>query len=352
MKKRFKKIQTKPLKRRWLLLCIIALLSGMPLGCSAAQSDPLEESVQNDVDTANPAEKDISEEEAVKPSADELTMETVLQRFEDGSLGEMDYTVYGNGEREEFADADNAYIHFSQIPYEGEEYDIGVSCVTDDNDVEYIDGIYVTRLSDKEMCLIYTSDERYSVVADLEGWLSTKTRISDWLTLDLPEGYSLSDYDASVGDAGGALIEPQAYEVLSEDAFGAFIPEWTMSGAVGIIPDAQKAFIFEDGQIVGKYMSSNHSLEERIETLDGLAMPAALYHVSHDLYTAADLGNLEEQGIDTSQIETTSEYWYIFFASEDADNAYYLALDQKQFSKQEAINIAMTVKFPGEKRYD
>lgn len=345
MKKRSKNMQTKLLKRRGVLLCIIVLLSEILLGCSAVQSNTLEESVQTDVDTANPNEKDISGEEAVKPSADELTMEIVLQRFEDGTLREMDYTLYGNGEREEFTDADNAYIHFPKIPYEGEEYDIGVSCVTDENNVEYIDGIYVTRLSDKEMCLIYTSDERYQTVDDLEGWLSTKTHISDWLTLDLPEGYSLSDYDASVGNAGGALIEPQAYEVLSEDAFGAFLPEWTMSGAVGIIPDAQEAFIFEDGQIAGKYMSSNHSLEEMIETLDGLAMPAALYHVSHDLYTAADLGNLEEQGIDTSQIETTSEYWYVFFASEDADNAYYLALDQKQFSKQAAIDIAMTVKF-------
>ncbi len=276
--------------------------------------------------------------------AETLTMETILTLFDAGKLGDMDYALYENMEREELPYALNDYIHLS-VSYQGEEYRVDVSYIADENEEEYIDAIYLTRLSDKEMCLIYTADEHLHAVYDLKSWLNTKIQISDWFTLELPEGYTLSQYDATIGNAGGALIEPQVYKVLGEDAAEQTPPAWTMSGSVGIIVDAQECFTFEDGQIADVLMMDNHTSQEKIGTLTDLAMPAALYHVSHDLYTAPELEELESQGVDMTQIDTTSEYWYIFFAREHADDAYYIALDEGQFEQEDAIEIARTVQF-------
>ena len=163
----------------------------------------------------------------------------------------------------------------------------------------------------------------------------------NWFTLELPDGYTLSEYNAVIGTAGGKLIEPQAYEVLG-DIYGTPI-EWTMSGFIGKILDVQRFFTFEYGRIVDMLTVANHTWQEKVETLEGLDMRAILCSVSHDLYTAGDMGMLEEQGISIPY--TQSSYWYIFFAREDAEEGFYLALDQHQFSKEEAVKIAETVKF-------
>ncbi len=289
-----------------------------------------------------------------KGVAAELTMETLLSLFTSGRIGETDFAAYANGEPEELPGALNDYISF-HLPYQDEEYQLDVSYVYADDGGDpnagrrsgsaYIDAIYMTRVSDRERCLLYETDERYIVVEDLEAWLHDKRQIGDWLTLELPEGYALLEYDASIGEAGGALIGPQAYEVLDGDAYGDAVKEWTMSGTVGIIPNAQERFTFAEGEIADIPILSNHTSMEKLETLHGLAMPAALYQVSHDLYTASDLESLAEKGIDTAQIDTTGEYWYIFFASEGKDDAYYLALAKNRFTKEEAIAIAKTVRF-------
>lgn len=271
-----------------------------------------------------------------------LTMEEVILQFNSGILGEIDFTAYENMEREDLNDALNYYINF-YLEYNGEEYRIGVSQLYENDEIM---GIYLTRMSNNESCILYTGDERYHVVDSIEEFLNTKTQISDWLTIELPDGYSLSEYDANVGNAGGALIEPQAYEVQGEDTFGHYVVDWTMSGCIGTIYGAQEVFVFEDGKLTDKQMHLwNHTTEEKIETLEGLDKPAVLYHINHDLYTAGDIGWLEEQGIKLEPEDTTSDYWYIFFAEEGEDKAYYLALDQKQFAKEEAIDIARTVKF-------
>ena len=174
--------------------------------------------------------------------------------------------------------------------------------------------------------------------------LDNNTQVNDWLIIELPEGYTISEYKESVGNEGGVLIEPQAYEVLSEDSYG-YGMDWSMSGSIGIISNVQDIFIFEDNKITDVRGLWNHSSSEKVEILDDLDMPAILYHVNHDLYTAADIGKLEEQGIDLPPEDTTSDYWYIFFTKEDVSVGYYLALDQRQFTKEDALNIAKTVKF-------
>lgn len=287
--------------------------------------------------------QEVSETEAFEEEALELTMERVISLFQDKTIGQEDYTSYENGDKEAPEESVmNYYINFT-LPYHGETYRLGMSYGVES---DVLEDIYIMRESDMEMGLLYTEEERYTVIADIEEFLKHKTVLSDIITVELPEGYTLSDYNANIGVNGGALIEPLAYTVKG-DSFGSQIPEWTYSGAISIIEDKADGFLFEDGRIIEKQTWYwNHSVEEKEETLDGLAMPAILYHGSHDLYTAAEREDLWEQGIELSEEEYISEYWYIYFASEESREAYYLSLDARQFTKEQAVEIAKTVRFP------
>ena len=173
------------------------------------------------------------------------------------------------------------------------------------------------------------------------------TQVNDWFTIELPAGYTLSEYGENVGNEGGFIIEPQAYEVLSEDSYG-YGMDFTMSGFIGIINDVNDVFVYdanERNKITNVMSLWNHCSLEKIETPDDFDMPTILYSANHDLYTAADIGNLEEQCINLQPEDTTSNYWYIFFTKEDGITGYYLALDQNQFTKEDALNIFKTIKF-------
>ncbi len=288
-----------------------------------------------------------SEEIPPIPQTKELTMDRVIAMFKTGSLGEADYFSFSNAEVANKEKAKeygwlNYYVDF-HLEYKGEGYHLGASHSVEDDTLQ---DIYLTRDSDMESRLIYTTGDKYIVVEDIEEYLNNKVQISDLLSIELPEGYTLGNYMANIGIDGGALIEPQAYEVKGEDGYGSGIPEWFYSGAISIIRYPQDWFVFEDEKLVDKQMHYwNHTSEEKIEELDGLAMPAILYRANHDLYTAAESAELMEQGIELKEDELTSDYWYIYFASPESEIAYYLSLDARQFSKEQAIEIAKSVRF-------
>lgn len=287
------------------------------------------------------ADKNISVgQEKAKGEEGELTLEMVRDAFSKQSIDRINFHDYTNGEEEHFEDgALNYYINF-YYEYEGEEYRLGAS---HSERTDALENVYIIRVSDSEMGWIYTAEdgkERYP--NDLETFFSTKRKIEDWLTLELPKGYTLGSYQAGLGDGGGALISPKAYEIEGDTE--EWVPaEWQYSGFVGRIPNARERFSFHDGKLDGEYYNGmNHTSGKTIAVLDYLDLPVIFARYNHDLYTAADLGELEEQGMEPD--ETTSDYWYFYFVREGAKEAYYLTLSTKIFSKEEALAIAGTVK--------
>ncbi len=67
---------------------------------------------------------------------------------------------------------------------------------------------------------------------------------------------------------------------------------------------------------------------------------ALLWKEEHDLYTAADIGELENEGIDINTLDLTSVYWTFYYVKEGEQTYYTLSLDTKSFTKEEAIKIA------------
>ncbi|MCH5256882.1 MAG: hypothetical protein J1D87_06285 [Lachnospiraceae bacterium] len=307
-------------------------------------NDTQEESSVGEESNIHEEMPDDETDTALSNTSESLTMDMIITLFNEGVLGDTDFFTYDNWEREDLIDGALNDTYSFYIYYNDEEYQVGLSYSIEDNELVEV---YLSRISDGERCLLYSTDERYHTVDSIEEFLNTKTQISDWLTIELPEGYTLSEYDANVGIGwGGAYIEPQAYDVQGDDTYGNYVIDWTMSGCIGRLYVEPDDFLFKNGMLTEKQIRLwNHTSEEKVTTLAELDKPAILYHINHDLYTAGDIGRLEEQGISITPEDTTSDYWYIFFAEEGESEAFYLALDQRQFTRAEAIDIAKTVKF-------
>lgn len=273
----------------------------------------------------------------------ELTFDMVREAEAKHILHELDYAKFANGEnkKEEMTYSLNYYINFYLTDYEynveGEEYRLGVSLWHEDDG---LNAIYIIRTSDDDMRRLYSAEENH-YSDQLESFLATKESVDNWLTIELPEGYSLGSYNANYGYMGGALILPQVYELYGDEAYAP--ADWYYAGCISRMPDAEMRYEFVDGKLQEHNgVPWNHTSSECIEVLD-LDWQAILMEVNHDLYTAAEMGWLEEDGIDTSEIELTSDYWYFFFVKEGEDTSYYLSLSKKCFTKEEAIAIAETV---------
>lgn len=276
----------------------------------------------------------------------ELTFTVLRQAFAEKTAHKLAFSEYTNGRRNDGPDPDSrTFDIFFYFQYENENYRLQVTLFKSTGMPE---DIYIYRFSDKEFAWLYTNREgrQEDYPRDLEVYLNTKTAIEDWLTLELPDGYTLGSYDADVGDAGGALISPQVYQTQGE----AFAPDWwKYAGFVGRVANTEDCFVFENGKLdENRFPHANHSTEEAVGMLDDVSddgWQALMVHSNHDLYTASGLGDLEQKGVDIDSLETESEYWKFYFVKEGEENAYVLSLSAKEFTKEEAAAAARTVKF-------
>lgn len=272
-----------------------------------------------------------------------LPFSTVLTAFAQHTAAEIDFRRYTNSRREDYDDALNYALVFT-FSFERETYQLRVSY---DKETDQLMDIDITRLSNGQMQWIYTMDEeqgeRYP--NDLQTFLDTKTEIGDLLTLRLPQGYTLGSYLGNVGNYGGALISPKAYDLKIEDSFAPI--HWIYAGFAG--EAREDMFVFENGKLNPDYFPhSNHSIEIPIGILDnvspGTGWTTLFVRGVHDLYTASDLAELDLAGEDLRSLETQSKYWYFYFVKEGSPKAYVLSLSAKEFTKSKAIRIARTVK--------
>ncbi len=296
-----------------------------------------------------------------------LTLEMFQEAVAAQAVGQMDFHRFTNGSKGSYdAYAMNYALNFD-LEYKDEAYRLSVSY---EKSTDQLQDIYIRRLSDAEQAWLYTTQLDYLEGKDLpakkdgrggaylhglQAFLDTKRNVGDWLSVKLKKGYTLGSYQADLGEGGGALIYPKAYEVK---AGGDFVPKnWMYSGFIGRFPGAGNVFPFHNGKI-GRSVETDHSfwsiwmpnhttVEDAHILEDGTAdkgWTVIMAHFDHDLYTAADLAELEMQGVPVDSLETTSGYWYFYFVKEGEEDAYYISLSDKEFSKKEAIATVRSVK--------
>ena len=208
------------------------------------------------------------------------------------------------------------------------------------------DGHY--RIAKKVMDYRNPGDyDEYEVYAEFDLGEKEKSTedISNWMDIDLPTGYDISDIYDDIGWMGGALILPKSYwEASSETA-----PiEWQYSGVISRIPAANVNITFTNGLPNHSGIPiDNHTVEEYIGVI-GLERstnqwPAIMLKESHDLYTQSEIEDMKQKGIDTDNMMLTADYWNFWFVKEGEATYYILTLSAKEFSQDEAERIARTV---------
>lgn len=210
------------------------------------------------------------------------------------------------------------------------------------------DGHY--RIAKKVMDYRSPGDyDEYNVYAefDIGGGIQSTENVTDWLDIDLPQGYYLSNFYDNIGYMGGSLILPRPYDA---DNSGSAPLEWQYSGIISRLPvESGMATVTFDNGIPNPASAphENHTDSEYVKTIglerSNMQWPAIMLKESHDLYTASQLGEMEEAGIDIDGKDLTSDYWVFWFVKEGEDTYYLLTLSAREFSQDEAEAIASAV---------
>ena len=190
--------------------------------------------------------------------------------------------------------------------------------------------------------------DEYDVYAefDIGNGIASAESVTDWMDITLPSGYSISSFRDDIGWQGGALILPRSYDIVAE--FDSAPSEWIYSGLISRMPADNTGVTYKNGipDLSGIPMN-NHTYAEYIKVIglerSNMQWPAIMLKESHDLYTASDMSRLSASGIDTEAMDLTSDYWSFWFVKEGEDTYYLLTLSAKEFTQEEAEEIARTV---------
>lgn len=280
-----------------------------------------------------------------------LTMNELL-KVKDWSRLTLDYfKAFDNAEAEinEEEYVLNNYMIFA-LYYGKEHYSLQVSYRKEDLG---IDSILLLKVSDSDAVLLYSSDSKYRIDTDIEAFLKKKVNMSDYLTYQLPDPFFAGNYNASLGYGGGNFFLADGEELESTS----FAPmEWCVAGGVLRLSDEYAAsegddrdsyFVtFENDKLVSGNLHDNHTVYIGDFTpLDNGKEQAVMHTVQHDLYTAADIAQAEEEGAPIPLEARTSTMYEIFFAREGSSTAYCIFLNQKYFTEEAAKALAGSVQF-------
>ena len=101
----------------------------------------------------------------------------------------------------------------------------------------------------------------------------------------------------------------------------------------------------DEGGKIEQVYSDNHSTVEDYGSIDGLCAPGYLVKVDYDLYSAAALEKEKSKGTDISEIDTTGQYWLLYLVRENEETGYILALNTKNYTKEDMLAWAQSFQF-------
>lgn len=138
------------------------------------------------------------------------------------------------------------------------------------------------------------------------------------------------------------IFTPNVYKVGSE----ASCADYEISaGYVQKFNTADDWGTMKDGKIEQVYLDNHLSRVEDCGPIDGLCAPGYLVKIDCDLYSAAALEKEKNKGTDMSEIDTTGQYWLLYLVRENEDIGYILALNTKNYTKEDVLTWAQGFQF-------
>lgn len=151
----------------------------------------------------------------------------------------------------------------------------------------------------------------------------------------LPDGLEAENADDLT------IFTPNAYKVGSEASCA---DDMISAGYIQKFNTTDDWGTMKDGKIEQVY-SDNHSTVEDYGSIDGLCASGYLVKVDYDLYSAAALEKEKSKGTDISEIDTTGQYWLLYLVRENEETGYILALNTKNYTKEDMLAWAQSFQF-------
>lgn len=151
----------------------------------------------------------------------------------------------------------------------------------------------------------------------------------------LPDGLEAENADDLT------IFTPNVYKVGSEASCA---DDMISAGYIQKFNTTDDWGTMKDGKIEQVY-SDNHSTVEDYGSIDGLCAPGYLVKVDYDLYSAAAWEKEKSKGTDMSEIDTTGQYWLLYLVRENEETGYILALNTKNYTKEDMLAWAQSFQF-------
>lgn len=359
-------------KPRTILICIgsvtalaaAVLLLANPMETAKADGmkDPLNEDLngktpddqtENDLSESGQAEQGVAADVAEQNAAyramergERFTWETLEKLMGESKPLLESYAGYDRAIWEEPEDhVLTAFLQYSLWTEEPEvAYRLMIRYMVEDNSV---DMVYLVRVNDQSVLDLYYNEKWRDV--DLEAFLSYIPELSDWVeeyTLPKRDQLSANPFSADVGMLGGQTftwIGGKESDESKPQSVYSYPSEWGSAAAIYRIESIFSEF--SDGKFTNVWLMQNHCALEVLETVEGGKEQTLLCLFECDLLTASEIGEAEANGITLSEEDMTGKFWYVCFGREQSEYGYVLMLNQKYFTKEEAIAAAQSVRF-------
>lgn len=303
-------------------------------------------------------------EEPEEETAEELTMNALLELYENEGLawkveeeGLEGFLAYGN--MKPYSGLENSltglYTCDLIYPYRFEDgttgdrnYELQLSYWRPETAEEYghteneIDNIRLMEKETQDAVLLYDADERFTPTGDLPGFLQRDYGMDQYLTCDLPGDFTWGAFRKDMMFYDGWLLEGEAEELPHEEG----LPEaWYCPGGIGRGEEASRILKFEGGILTDAVLLMNH-MEQYGETeiLEGCEAQAVLVEYAFELFTASGWDDYLSWHPEAGEIPN-SHYWYVFLGKEDSGIFYVLFLNQEYFTREDVIRMAQSVHF-------
>lgn len=299
------------------------------------------------------SEETEGEEDGSENETQELTMEGLIQLCENDGLSRFiqeqgldGFRKYENLEEKQLEHS-LTWMYTCKLPWQDREYIIqiyfwmpGISPERGHEEYE-IDAIHLVETETGDRQLLYAEDPKYTANSDIQFFLEKQYGMEQYMTFELPEGFELGGFQADMAGFSGSLLVGEYKEPVHGDG----APEsWYAPGGMAVFH--REAYLnFENGELTDVNWMANHSwVNTEPERLEGCETQALLCEVAFDLFTAAEWGEYwEENGVELSEEESISKYWYVFMGNEESENGYAVFLNEKCFTKEDAITFAQSI---------
>lgn len=228
-----------------------------------------------------------------------LTMEQIEMLSQKPILATQDLLVYEGLQQTSLSAVDYKQYYYN-FTHENKPYRLEFRSGADDK-------LQFVRLVDMESML--NIDIR---TGNVEHLLNNTVTMADYLTYDLPEGVTASDYDLYQGHFGGEML----------------LKNGEPCGGIYILDGSRVKPGFSGDELLNVANYENNIFHEEAESLSLSGVPALLTLMTVE----------EEAG-------TEVQYYSIYFAKESGFYCYNIRLRADMFTKDEVLNVANSVVF-------